>query len=86
MKAASKSVSITDDDSVTSAQSSSVADAPPSSSNDTGMITVASSDEKPPKADETVRMVNADGNEADVSAADVKIHERSGWTRKDQEA
>lgn len=35
----------------------------------------------------TVRMVHADGEEADVDAAQVRIHERSGWKRvKEDEA
>jgi hypothetical protein len=39
------------------------------------------------EAEQTVRMVNADGVELDVDAADVKIHERSGWKRlKEEEA
>jgi hypothetical protein len=59
---------------------------PKAPSDDLGMTAVATSTTAPEEVSEgTVRMVNADGNEVDVDAADVKIHERSGWRRKEEE-
>jgi hypothetical protein len=35
--------------------------------------------------EDTVRMVNADGVEVDVGIDDVKMHERSGWKRAEED-
>jgi hypothetical protein len=54
---------------------------------DVGMTAVIDSTQQVEEgSDETVRMVNSDGNELDVGIGDVKIHERSGWKRKEEEA
>jgi hypothetical protein len=55
---------------------------------ETGMTAVVDSSQPVSSADAApVRMVNADGVEAEIDADNVKIHERSGWKRvKEEEA
>jgi hypothetical protein len=56
-------------------------------STDIGLTPVADRSAAQPDAEGSVRMIDAEGNEADVDAAQVKIHERSGWKRvKEEEA
>ena len=51
-----------------------------------GMTAVVDSTAPPDAASaETVHMVNAAGDTMDVGVADVKIHERSGWKRAEEE-
>jgi len=79
------SASIIEDESV-STQAAEESDAPKVGVNEElGMTVVADRSAKAQAVEgETVRMVNADGNEADVNAADVAIHERAGWKRQEE--
>jgi hypothetical protein len=83
------SASIIEDESVsTQAAEPEKSDAPKGVNEELGMTAVADRSAKAQAVagveTETVRMVNADGNEADVNAADVAIHERAGWKRQEE--
>jgi hypothetical protein len=54
-------------------------------STDLGLTPVADRSPSQPDAEGFVLMVDAEGNQADVDAAQVKIHERSGWKRVKEE-
>lgn len=92
MNAASKSTSIVDDKEVAptptpatpAALSEIVESDKPKGPQDTdlGMTPIVDNSRQAVK-DETIHMVHADGTELDVNAADVTIHERSGWKKKE---
>jgi hypothetical protein len=84
-KAAAKSASIVDDEQAMVDKIAS--DIQPSggvATTDLGMTQVADRN-APQQEGEDVRMVNSAGDEMDVAAADVKMHERSGWKRVKEE-
>lgn len=85
-KAAAKSASIVDDEQAMVDKIAEDIQPEGAANTDLGMTPVADRSAVQDE-DAVVRMVSVNGEEMDVEgAANVKIHERSGWKRKEEEA